>query len=285
MTAMRAFLVAAIPLLGGYQMVSHGDVSEAPPLPGHVIDIVAGNYYLQAPDTILAGLTTLRLRVKEGAHIAVLVQLDSGHSAADLLRSRRAGRPRPPWMHFMGGPGFPPPGGTANASLVLIPGNYVLICDVEDRDGVRHFEKGMFHPLVVRATIPPQRAAQLPRADAAVEMRDYHFAFSRPLLAGNRVLRVVNRGTVMHEFRVVHVLPGHTGKESLAWKPGDKSPRPDEDVAAVVGLLPGGELTTTLPLVAGEYVVLCVPQLSHNMIQIVRVFPAAATRYMLKVGS
>jgi len=262
---MRASFLALVSLLGS--------VGVAPSLPGHVVDIVAGNYYLRAPDTIPAGLTTFRLRDHQGSHIAVLVRLDSGHTAADLLRSRREGHPRPPWMHFLGGPGFPAPGGTANATMVLTPGNYVLICDVADRDGVRHFEKGMFHPIVVSAS-PKSREAVLPTPDAIVTMRDYNFAFSRPLRAGDRALRIENGGSVMHEFRLVHVLPGHTGKESLTWKPGGKTSRPDEDVAAIVGLMPGGQATTTVPLIAGEYVVFCVPQIAHNMIQIVRVLAA-----------
>ena len=37
---------------------------------------------------------------------------------------------------------------------------------------------------------------------------------------------------------------------------------------------PGGELTTTLALTQGEYVVLCVPQLARGMIQILRVASA-----------
>src|SRR4051812_37425027 len=78
-------------------------------LPGHVVDVVARDFFLQAPDTIDAGLTTLRLRVAQGEHIAVLVRLDSGYTASDLLRARREGHSRPPWMHFIGGPGFPPP--------------------------------------------------------------------------------------------------------------------------------------------------------------------------------
>ncbi|MGH7604070.1 MAG: hypothetical protein ACRENK_08750 [Gemmatimonadaceae bacterium] len=243
-----------------------------PALPGHVVDIVAGNYYLQAPDTIASGLTTLRLRVAQGDHMAILVRLDSGHTATDLLRARREGHPRPPWMHFVGGPGFPRPGATVNATMVLEPGQYVLLCDVTDPDGVAHFEKGMFRSLVVRpAQTNTRRAASLPPADVVVHMRDYTFVFSPEIRAGTRVLRVVNDGTVMHEFRLVHVLPGHTGRESIAWKPGDKSARPDEDVTAVLGIPPGAELTTTVSFVRGEYGVFCVPQLSHGMIQVLRI--------------
>jgi hypothetical protein len=240
-------------------------------LPGHVVDVVAGDFYLQAPDTIPAGLTTLRVQVRQGDHIAILVRLDSGHTATDLLRARREGHARPPWLHFIGGPGFPGAGGTANATMVLAPGQYLLMCDVEARDGMHHFEKGMFRSLVVRAAPTATPAALVPKPDAIVRMRDHVFDFSGPIHAGSRVLRVVNDGSVLHEFRLVHVLPGRTGKESLAWKPSDKTPRPDEDVMALVGIAPRGELTTTVTFVKGEYVALCVPQIAHGMIQILRV--------------
>jgi hypothetical protein len=265
----RLPMLAALALLPGS---SNPTPLSPAPLPGHVVDIVARDFFLQAPDTIPAGLTTLRLRVLQGEHIAVLVRLDSGHTALDLLRARREGHPRPAWMHLIGGPGFPAPDGTANATMMLAPGNYVLICDVAGPDGVRHFEKGMFHPLVVRErTSGPHIAASLPRPDAVVTMRDHRFAFSGPIRAGVRVLRVTNEGSVMHEFRMVHVLPGHTGRESMTWTPASKTPRPDEDVTALVGITPGGGLTTTVSLTQGEYVVLCVPQLARGMIQVLRI--------------
>ena len=258
-------------LLGSYDSTPLSPAT----LPGHVVDVVARDFFLQAPDTIPAGLTTLRLRVPQGDHMAILVRLDSGYTALDLLRARRQGHPRTVWMHFIGGPGFPAPDGTANATMILAPGHYVLMCDVASPDGVRHFEKGMFHALVVRGrTSGPHVVASLPRPDAVVKMRDRRFIFSGPIRAGVRVLRVTNEGNVMHEFRMVRVLPGHTGRESMTWTPASKTPRPDEDVTALVGIMPGGELTTTVALTHGEYVVLCVPQLEHGMIQILRVASA-----------
>jgi hypothetical protein len=266
-----------IPLLASLSSASDTDRPAARALPGHVVDVTAGDFYLQAPDTIASGLTTLRLHVAEGEHIAVLVRLDSAHTAADLLRARREGHPRPPWVHFIGGPGFPPSKGTANATMVLVPGHYLLMCDVASPDGVRHFEKGMFRSLVVRAPSGKQPALEsLPQSDVVVKMRDHVFAFSAPIRAGTRVLRVVNEGSVMHEFRLVRVLPGRTARESMAWKPGDRIPRPDEDVAALVGIAPGAELTTTVAFARGEYVVLCVPQLAHGMIKALRVLSVNA---------
>ena len=162
---------------------------------------------------------------------------------------------------------------SGTGASVLTPGHYILLCDVEARDGVRHFEKGMFRPIVVSTSRETSQRAAPPRVDAVVTMRDYEFAFSKPLRAGDRVLRVVNHDSVMHEFRLAHVLPGHTGRESLAWKPGGKTPRPDEDVMALVAVAPGADLMTTVSLVAGEYLVICVPQIAHGMMRVVRVLP------------
>src|ERR1051326_789438 len=166
---MRTRLLLLLPLLAG--LPPHPAT-----LPGNVVDIVAGDFYFRAPDTIPAGLTTLRLRVLQGGHIAVLLRLDSGYTASDLLRARREGHNRPAWVHFIGGPGFPPPGATANTTLVLAPGQYLLLCDVADEHGVRHFEKGMFRPLVVRA-VAGAGVVALPHADVVVSERDYAFAF------------------------------------------------------------------------------------------------------------
>jgi hypothetical protein len=269
---MRVSSWTMIPLLASLSPANDAGRPAPRALPGHLVDVTAGDFFLHAPDTIASGLTTLRVHVVQGEHIAVLVRLDSAYTAADLLRARREGHPRPPWMHIIGGPGFPAPGGSANATMVLAPGHYLVMCDVAGADGVRHFEKGMFHALVVKATSGrPPAEGLLPQADAVVKMRDHVFAFSAPIRAGTRVLRVVNEGSVMHEFRLVRVLPGRTARESLGWKPGDKTPRPDEDVTALVGIVPGAELTTTVHFAQGEYVVLCVPQLAHGMIKTLRV--------------
>ncbi|HKR07786.1 MAG TPA: hypothetical protein VJS39_01235, partial [Gemmatimonadaceae bacterium] len=129
---------------------------------------------------------------------------------------------------------------------------------------------GMFHPIVVRSNSAQSRAA-LPAPDAVVQMRDYRFVFSAPIHAGTRVIRVMNDGSVLHEFRIVHVLPGRTAQESMNWKPADKTPRPDEDLMALVGIPPGGELTTSIAFKKGEYIVFCVPEIAHGMMQVLRV--------------
>lgn len=255
---------------------SHVADDPPPPLPGHVVDVAAGEYFFRAPDSIPAGLTTFRLRSLGGGHGAWVVRLDRGHGVAELVAAERAGV-KTPWAHNLGGPAFPARNGSANATLVLEPGEYALICYVEGREtrGVPHYQLGMFHRLVVLPS--PRTPGALPRPDVVVTMVDSAFRFSAPLRAGRRVIRVVNAGTVGHEFKLLRVLPGHTGAESLAWKPGSGAPPADEEFASVATLPPGGAVTTTLVLDAGEYTLFCVPQLRHGikMRRVVRVLPAA----------
>src|ERR1051326_7963375 len=97
---MRTRLLLLLPLLAG--LPPHPAT-----LPGNVVDIVAGDFYFRAPDTIPAGLTTLRLRVLQGGHIAVLLRLDSGYTASDLLRARREGHNRPALVALQRRPRLP----------------------------------------------------------------------------------------------------------------------------------------------------------------------------------
>ena len=151
-----------------------GSASRA--LPGNVVDVTAGEFYFQAPDTIKAGLTTFQLRqmglihrrvlaggaardsgVAEhadptrGFHMLWVVRLDSGRTAADFHRAAQAGETEKVGRN-LGGPGFAMPPRTSNATLTLAPGNYVLACFVgsarEDRSRY-HLLNGMFKALTV----------------------------------------------------------------------------------------------------------------------------------------
>ena len=246
--------------------------SNAPPLPGNVVDITAGDYFLRAPDTLPAGLTTFRLRVLQGGHAAWIIKLPVGHRASELVAPAAASQP-PAWATNLGGPGFPPDKGTTNATLVLEAGEYALICYVQSA-GKAHAQLGMMHAFVVRpAADAKQISRALPAPDVAVTMVDHDFRFSRPVHAGRQVVRIENAGHAMHEFKLLRVLPGHTGRESLAWTPAAKTPPPDEDAGTAATLAPGGAITMIFDLRAGEYTVFCVPQMSHGMKRIVQVLP------------
>lgn len=248
-------------------------------LPGHIVDIAAGEYAFRAPDTIPAGLTTFRLRqegrVRHGTHLSPagrdslvthagdatdgfhmlwVVRLDSGRTAGDLFVAARDRTPMP--GQILGGPGFAFPPGTTNATMTLKPGNYVLACFVgsarEDRNRY-HLLKGMFRPLTV---VPSHTAPTLqPAPDVVVTIDSAdQTTFSMPITrAGPWRMLVRNLGKQRLEFGIVRVFPGHTAEEARAWRRRDGKPRVSEPWGGVVGVARGDSMLTTLELTAGTY--------------------------------
>lgn len=239
-------------------------------LPGQVIDVVADNFFFRAPATARAGLTTFRLHSPHGGHEMQVIRLNGGRTVMDLVNALRADAPTP-WARKLGAPGFPSPGGTTNTTFILEPGKYALLCYVRDRDGQRHYQKGMFTELNV---LGGQRVrGNLPSPDIIVTMVDNAYHFSAPVTAGRHILRVANAGTGVHEFKIVRVLPGFTAAQSLAWKPNSGKPRPDENFASLTSIGPGVSVITTIDFPPGDYTVLCVLQIKHRMLQSLHVAP------------
>lgn len=236
-------------------------------LPGRVVDVEAGNFYFRAPDSIPAGLITLRLHTT-GGHALWIVRLPSGKSPSDWLAASRA-HDIVPWAETWAGPAFPGAAGAANATYELTAGRYLLVCLVRDDKGHAHSQLGMVHLMVV---VPASEAApRLPKPDVTVTLRDYSFALSVPLHSGSQLVRVTNPTKHFHEFRLTRVLAGHTGEEAMKWDPASGAPRVDEDYGGVSSLPPGTSLLTSLDLPPGEYLFVCVPQIQHGMLRAVRV--------------
>ena len=233
-------------------------------LPGQVVDVVADSFFFRAPATVRSGLTTFRLHSPHGGHEMQLIRLDGGHTVMDLVNAMRAGAPTP-WATKLGAPSYPPPGGTMNATFMLEPGRYALLCAIHANDGQRHYQKGMFSALSV---LGGQRVrGKLPSPDILVTMSDNAYSFSRPVTPGRHTIRVVNAGTGVHEFKLFRVLPGFTTAQALAWKPSSRGPRPDENFGGLNSIEPGVSMLTTMAFPRGDYLVLCVLQLKHGMIQ------------------
>src|SRR5881392_3749457 len=120
----------------------------------NVVTLTATDYAFAVPDTIPAGLTTLRL-VNQGKelHHASLVRLGDGKTIADFRAGLDAAMknhtPPPPWIAFAGGPNAVTVGDTAWATQALEPGSYVLVCWIPSADGAPHIMKGMLRPIAV----------------------------------------------------------------------------------------------------------------------------------------
>jgi hypothetical protein len=253
------FLVAAcaVSAVFGPTAASQPGRRAAPALPGRIVDVRAGDYYFQAPDSVPAGLVTLRLTQhgKEG-HMLWLVRLPAGRSAGEFQRLAARHEPRP-WAAELGGPGYAGPTKSSNATYVLEPGQYVLVCYVGSGRGVDslyHVWRGMVKPLRVT---PPSKGARsggpdrglMPDAVARIDTNG--IVWSAPLRAGRRVIRVENRTTEWREFLLERVLPGRTVTEALAWRRRSGTPAPVEALGGLASLPPGASLATTLDVPAG----------------------------------
>jgi hypothetical protein len=253
------------------------------------VTIVAGDHAFDAPDTIPAGLTMLRLQ-NHGSdlHHLALVRLDSGHTTRDFVAALTANGPFPVWATYLGGPNAPIPGMEATATLDLAPGHYLIACLVRSADSashtmVSHAVKGMLHALIVSGDYRP---SPLPRADVTMTLVDYGFKLSQPLVAGKQVIRVRNTATQAHELLLVRVAPGQSLSDLPAWTRTGDGPPPATLVGGVTPISRGVDTNITVDLPPGRYGLICLladirdgqPHALHGMMREITVNRFLAVR-------
>jgi uncharacterized cupredoxin-like copper-binding protein len=239
----------------------------------NVVVVKTRDYGFDAPDTITAGLTTIRLQTNPGQeiHQVGMIRLDSGKTAKDLFAAMKSPGPFPKWAIEVAGVNPPAPGQAAEITFNLDAGNYLLVCFVPSADHVPHIAKGMSRPMVVTGSAVAD--APLP-ADVELTLRDYAFATSVPLTAGKHVIRVVNDAQQTHEVQVVRLAPGKTGADVAAWIENMQGPPPGEPLSGVAGLGVGESASFPLTLTPGDYAFICFipdakdgkPHFAHGMI-------------------
>lgn len=248
----------------------------APPATANVVTITATDFAFSAPDTVPAGLVTLRLlSPSQEPHQAVVMRLDSGKTMADLqAMMMNPEAPIPAWVAFPIGVSVIAPGDSGNATAVLAPGHYVMVCFIPSPDGQPHVAKGMVRPFeVVASGVTP---APEPVADITITERDYEFVLSSPLTAGTHTIRVENAGPQVHEVAVFQLLPGKTLADFQAWDAsGMRGPPPAKPLGGFVGPDVGGHGYFAATFVPGAYVLACgvpdakdgKPHTTHGMIK------------------
>src|SRR5687768_8821555 len=170
----------------------------------NVVSLTATEYAFQAPDTIPAGWTTLRMANRgQEIHYGHIVRLDPGKTVRELVdayaEAIRTSGPRPKWVTRFGGPGGAAPGDSSSVTQYLEPGSYVWICPIEDNDGNPHFGKGEVKSFVVRpddAAVANRPAA--PKATVVFLLLDYSFALDGALVAGKIPFGVEKAGVERH---------------------------------------------------------------------------------------
>jgi hypothetical protein len=264
------FVVAALIGCGTSEKKSDDSAQTAAPAQ-HSLMIMAQEFSFDAPDTVPAGFTRVSV-MNHGAepHHAMLVRLDSGHVAGELLDAFAKSR-MPAWAVFMGGPNANVLG-MSDAVVELTPGNYVMLCLVPSPDATPHFAKGMVRQLTV---VPSSAATVAPNADITITLSDYAFTANPTLTPGAHVIRVDNPSPQPHELVMVKLEPGKTIQEFAKWAEKPQGPPPGSLVGGTTPQSPGVTNYVIADFTPGEYGFICfVPDakdgkyhLEHGMIQ------------------
>ena len=221
------------------------------------VTVEAKDFAFDAPVQIPAGAVTLQLQNHgKEVHQAMLVKLDSGKTGKDLTAALKQHGPPPAWMKWVGGPNAAAPGGQANATSVLEPGQYAYVCMIPSPDGVMHSAKGMVRTFEVTAA-PSGAGKSLPETDVTIELRDYDFESSQPLVAGKQRIMVENAGPQAHELVLVKLAPGKKIEDFATWAMSMKGPPPAMPVGGVGVLENRMRASFTADLTAGDYGLIC----------------------------
>ncbi len=280
---MRVLFLTALPcsLLATISPAQSSRVaSPAERLPGRVVDVSMGEFFIRAPDTIPAGLTTFRLhQVGEiltnpekmrawnlapatpdhdptrAFHMLWVERLEPGRTVDEWYKAKVRGESTP-WALDLGGPASAAPPGTSNATMVLEPGTYALVCHVGSARADKnrsHLLKGMFRPLTVVSSKSPD--VSLPRPDVLARITlNGQIQLSRPVRKGRQVIRVTNETSKSHEFIVARVNQDRTAEEAVAWKRTDGTTHPFTGVGGLSDIPPGATRTITEVFDTGSYI-------------------------------
>ncbi|CAN5271542.1 hypothetical protein BH23GEM2_BH23GEM2_15230 [soil metagenome] len=239
----------------------------------NVVTVTVSDYSFQAPDSVPAGLTMIQALMRgEVPHHVNVVKLDSNRTAADYVNSLTPGAPPPAWATAVGGPNPTESGTTANAMLVLEPGNYALICFVDIPEGMPHFMRGMFKDLKVYAKADTNAAdtatasvpvpattdtpVELPAADVTMRLVDYDFPMG-DVSPGLATFRVVNDSPQDHEVLIVQLHGATTVEEALRWVENPQGAQPFTMLGGIAPIAPGQANNFSVNLRRGRYGLIC----------------------------
>lgn len=255
----------------------------AAPSTPRVVNVKAFDYRFEAPASIRAGTTTFKLQNegKEPHHLWI-VRLADGKTPADfmkVMKSWGSALKMPTWAVDVGGPNTAGSKETAEGTMTLEPGTYMLVCWVPSPDGMLHVMKGMVKEM--RVTGPATAAAE-PNADITMVMDDYSFDLSKPITPGRHTIRFENRAAQSHEALIARLLPDKTLAQAVVWlNAGQAGPPPIEMIGGASGLAKGRHMFITADFPAGRYALLCFipdakdgkPHFDHGMVKEIVVAP------------
>ncbi len=236
---------------------------------------------LHGPDTLPAGPTMVTLEVEDGALDQVaLVRLEDGHSVADFLTAAAVAYP-PVWAQFAGGPNAALPGAPTSSVVTLTPGQWLALAFDIGPDGFPRVRHQASRSLVV---VENRAQAAGPVTSYSLQLFDYGFLLSGPLIPGGHTIGVLNRAPQRHEVILARLADGYGAADMAAWL---QARRRGEAVGEAPGQLIGGvaalgqdeQNAWTVTVTAGAYALFCLladdgdgrPHLAHGHLQTIMV--------------
>lgn len=240
----------------------------APPAAPNVVHVEAADYSFKVPDSLPSGVTTFHL-MNGGKEIHQMVLIKAPMAA---MQKMDPNAPPPADLVVAGGPNAAAPGGTAEATVDLAPGEYTLVCFVPAPDGKPHMMHGMMKGLTVTQG---SSTAVLPTPDLTVKLTDYAYAVPDTIAAGHHVIRFENDGPQQHEAVFVKLEPGKTAEEFLKWAEKLQGPPPGAPINGAGPMTVGQSNTVQVDLVPGNYALVCFvgdskdqkPHFMHGMVK------------------
>ena len=219
---------------------------------------VAHDYSFEGPSELAAGWQNILLR-NDGAelHHLQFARLNDDVTTEQFFQVlQEQGEAALALGTLTGGVGIIPPGAEAEVMVDFTqPGTYVLLCFVENAEGVPHLALGMTDVLQV---VGEAAASTEPTADIEVRMHDFAFTMPTSVPTGEHVWKVVNDGPQPHEMALVKLNEGVSFEQFMEGvAAGGEGAMPGTPIGGAQAL--GANLASyiTYDLEPGTYVALC----------------------------
>lgn len=192
----------------------------------NVIDIVTRHMDFEMPDTIPSGWITFRYKnMSPQTHFFLIDNYPDGKTSEDAkkyvapvfdsgMKLINEGKAEegfaefanlPEWFSdviFVGGSGLLSPGQTAETTINMKPGNYILECYIKMSNGIFHSSMGMTKDIVVS---DEESGNAEPEADIDIELSSTNgIVFNDSIKAGTHIFSVQFKDQIVHENFVGH---------------------------------------------------------------------------------
>jgi hypothetical protein len=280
---------AAAPASGQAPDHANRGRSDTAPAVRNVVDIVVTGHSFDMPESIRSGWTTFRLHNQSSeVHFGLLDLLPDGKTVDDSIAEIapvfqdamdliRAGEPEagfeefanlPAWsaeIVYMGGPGLVAPGETAETTVYLEPGTYVIECYVLT-DGVFHTTHGMIAGFTVTEE---DSGATEPTADVTVTLSsdgetgemviDGEFRPGKQTVAVHFANQAVHGNVLGHDLHIARI-DDDTDLDELEtwmnWITGMEAPAPVHFLGGTHDMPAGSTAYVEVLLTPGTYVLI-----------------------------